>query len=210
MTSKNMCFTRVFASVKTAFAFYLVWRQRTCVSHTSLHRLRQLSCFPWYGATIHAFHTHVCIGLDDFCVFRRIALQCMRFTRMPASMKTAFVFSLVWRYNACVSHASMHRLIRVLRLLRVALQCMHFTRVSASVKTAFAFLLVWFQNACVSHARLRFALVLRHYACVSHACLYRLRRLLHFPWSGVTMHAFHSLVCIYYDGFCVFLCIWSQ
>ena len=80
---------------------------------------------------------------------------------------------------------------------------MRFTCVFASVKKAFAFSLVSRQSICVLHVFLNrfetafaFFLVLHHNACVSNACLHRLRRLLRFPWYGVTMHAFHGLVFI--------------
>ena len=105
--------------------------------------------------------------------------QCMCFTRVFATVKTAFAFSLVLDHNACVSNACLHRLKRLLVFLSIALQCMHFTRVFASVKTAFEFSLVWRQSKCVSHASYHrfirffpFSLFLRH------------------------MHAFQMRVCI--------------
>ena len=198
-----MRFTRVSASVKTAFAFFLVWRQSTCVSHACLHLLRRLLRFSSYCVTMHAFHTRVCIGIDDYCIFLGMALQCMCFTRVFASVKTTSSFSLVWRYNACVSHACLQILRQFSRFLwcgvtlhashsfvciyldglcvflRIALQFMRFTRVSASVKTTSAFSLVWCYNACISHA-----------------CLHLLRRPLRFSWYGVSTHAFHMRVCI--------------
>ena len=82
------------------------------------------------------------------------------FTRVFATDKTTFVFSLVMRFKC----------------------------VSASVKTAFAFSFVW-----------------RYNICVSQACLHRLRRLLRFSSYRVAMHALHTLVCIFYDVFRVFL-----
>ena len=91
MATQCMCFTRVFATVKTAFAFSLVLNHNACVSNACLHRLRRL------------------------LVFLSIALQCMRFTRVFASVKTAFAFSFVWRYNVCVSHACLHLIRRLLR-----------------------------------------------------------------------------------------------
>ena len=124
----------------------------------------------------------------------------MRLTRVSASAKTTFAFSLVWRNNACVSHACLHQLKRQLHFpwygvkvhvfhtrlyigkdgicvfFGFASQCMRFKCVSTSVKTAFAFSLVWYHNTCVSHA-----------------CLHLLRRLTRFSCYGVTMHAFHTL-----------------
>ena len=80
---------------------------------------------------------------------------------------------------------------------------MRFTRMSALVKTTSAFSLVWRYIVCVSHACLQriktafaFFFVWRYNACVSHACLCRLKRLLRFPWCGVAIHAFHTLVCM--------------
>ena len=151
MGSQCMRFTRLSASIKTAFAFFFVSHYNACVSHACLHRLRRLLRFLWYGVTMHAFHTRVCIGLkrllrfpwngvtmhtfhtlvciyyDDFCVFLRIALQCIRFTRVSASFKTAFTFSLVWRQSTCVSHACLHLLRRPLRFssYRIAMHAFH-------------------------------------------------------------------------------------
>ena len=56
------CFTRLSASSKTAFAFFFVLNYNAPVSHACLHRLRRLLRFPWYGVTMHAFNTRVCIG----------------------------------------------------------------------------------------------------------------------------------------------------
>ena len=128
-------FLRVSASVKTAFTFSLVWCHNGCVSHECLHLLGRLSRFPWYGVTMHAFHTLVGIYKNGFCVFLRITLQYMRFTRVSTSVKmtSASAFSVVWRYNPCVSQA----------------------------------------------------------------CLHRLKRLMRFPWYGITMHAYYTLVRIY-------------
>ena len=129
---QSTCFTRVSASLKTSFAFSLVWGHNACVSHAFLHRSRRL-----LRVTIHAIYTLVCIYCDGFCVFLRIALHCMRFTRLAACNQTGFVFSsyrvtihafhthvcigqdgfslsFVWCRNTCVSHACLHWL----RLLR--------------------------------------------------------------------------------------------
>ena len=173
-----------------------------CFSHAYLHLLRRLSRFPCYGVTMHAFQTLVGIYFKRrLCVFLRIALQCMRLTRVSASVKTVCAFSLVWRQSKYVSHASLHCLRQLLRFpwygvknvfhtclciylddIRVFLgmgsQCMRFTRLSASIRIAFAFFSV-----------------LRYNACVSHACLHQLRRLLHFSWYCVTMHAFQTRDC---------------
>ena len=159
-----MRFIRLSASIKTDFAFSFVWRYNVCVSPVSpsvktawghnacvsqacRHLLRRLLRFPSFRVTMYAFHTYVCIYLDGFCVFLLgMVSQCMRFTRLFASISTAFAFSLVWCHNACVSNAQrcvsnacLHRLLRFLRFLRMALQSFRFTRASTSVKTAFAF-----------------------------------------------------------------------
>ena len=63
----------------------------------------------------------------------------MRFKCVSASVKTAFAFSFVWRYNVCVSHACVHWLRRLLRFPWYMYMYMCFTRVFASIKTAFAF-----------------------------------------------------------------------
>ena len=68
-----------------------------------------------------------------------MALQCKRFERVSASVKTTFAFSLVWRNNACVSHACLHRLRLPCVFFGIASQIMRFKCVSASVKTAFPF-----------------------------------------------------------------------
>ena len=57
-----------------------------------MHLLRRLSRFSPYGA-----------------------LQCIRFTRMSASVKTISTFSLVWCHNASVSHDCLHLLGRLSR-----------------------------------------------------------------------------------------------
>ena len=90
-----MRFTGLSSSNTKAFAFSLVGGHNACVSHACLHLLGRL-----------------------FAVFC-IVLQCMRFTRVSASVNTAFAFFFVSR-----------------------LQCMRFTRVSASVKTTFAFFFI--------------------------------------------------------------------
>ena len=225
MVSQCMRFTSVSASVKTAFAFSLVWCHNACVSHACLHLLGRLSRF-----------------------FFRIPSKCMRFTCVCASVKTAFAFSLVWRQRTCVSQASLHIFRRLLRCssFRVTMHSFH-TRVCIG-KTTSAFSLIWHYNACVSHARLHrfsrlssycvtntcvshaclrrlnfffvflcmasknmcfpcvfasvktgfaFSLVLRHSSCISNACLHRLRQLLRFPSYGVIMHTFHTLVFIF-------------
>ena len=88
--------------------------------------------------------------------------QFMRFTRLSAYIKTAFAFFCELCYNACVSHACLHQLRRLLRFswycvtmhafqtldciglngycvfLGMASKYMCFLRVFASVQTAFA------------------------------------------------------------------------
>ena len=144
-----MHFTRLSASVKTAFSFFLGMVSK----YASLHLLRRLSRFPWYWVTMHAFHTHVCIGQDRFCVFLSIhafhTLVCIRcdgfcvffvliYTAcVSASVKTTFAFFFVSHYNVCVSHACLRSI-----TTSFALQCRRFTHVYASVKTTFAIFFV--------------------------------------------------------------------
>ena len=112
--------------------FSFVSRYNVCVLHACLHRLRRLLRFPWYCVTMHAFHTYVCIYLDGFCVFLLgMVSQCMRFTRLFASIPTALAFSLVWCHNACVSNACLLRLKRLLRFpsYGVTMYSMFHTRV---------------------------------------------------------------------------------
>ena len=134
MGSKCMRLTRLSASVKTISAFSLVWRYNACVLHACLYRLRRLLRFcrrialqcmritrvspsvktTTYGVTMNAFHTLVCIGLDDLCVFLCIVSQCMRFTRLSTSVKMAFANYFKSLYNAFVSYAFLHRFKRLL------------------------------------------------------------------------------------------------
>ena len=100
-----MRFTRVSASIKTAFAFSLVGGHNACLSAS----VKTTSAFSLVWR-----QTRLIIGLDGFCVFFGIASQCTRFKCVSAS-KTAFSFSFVWRYNICVSHACLHRLRLFLR-----------------------------------------------------------------------------------------------
>ena len=199
MGSQCIRFTRLSASVKTTLAFLSVLRYNACVSNAWL-----LLRFPWYGVKGYAFHTCLCIGSDSFCVLFGIASQCMRFKCVSASsVKTAFVFSFVSRYNLCVSHACLTRVVKtafsfslvwchnlfhalvcifydgVYGFLRITLQCRGFTQVSASVKTTSAFCMVWRYNACVSHACLH--LFMTAFCVFSSYC--------------VTMQAFYTLVC---------------
>ena len=97
-------------SVKTDFAFFFVLRYNAFVSYACLHRLKRLLRFPWCGVTMLAIHMRVSVK-TDFAFFLILRLQCIRFIRVSASAKTALAFSLVWRYNACVSHAR-RRLLR--------------------------------------------------------------------------------------------------
>ena len=127
MALQCMSFTHLSASIKTTSVFFFVSRYNACVSHACLNRFRRLLRFSWYGVTMHVFHTRFCIGKDDFCVFLGMALHCMCFTRVSASVKTIF----------CV-------------FLGMASKYMFFTRVSASINMAFAFFLVWRYNACIN------------------------------------------------------------
>ena len=202
MASKYKCFTRVSASIETAFAFSLIWGHNACVSNSSLHLLRRLLRFTLYCVTMHAFHTRDCIGLDNYCVFLGMALQCLRFTRVSASGKRALGFSFIW------CHMLFTRLSYIYYddfcvLLGMTLQCMRFKRVSASVQTAF-FVFLGMGSQFMRFTRVSasfmttstFSLVWLHSTCVSHVSLYRLRRLLRFRWYGVIMNAFHTHVCI--------------
>ena len=110
-----MRFTLVSASNKKISSFSLVWRYNACVSHACLHCLKRLLSFPLYGVKVHVFHTHLCIYLYSFRVFLGMGSQCMRFTRLSASIKTAFAFSLVWGHMAYVSYACLHVFRRILR-----------------------------------------------------------------------------------------------
>ena len=201
MVLQWMRFICVSASVKTVFAFSLVWGHNACVSNACLHGFRRFERFPWYGITMHAFHTGFCVDQDGFGVFLRMASQCMRHTRLhlsdgfrvflgmgsqcmrftcvSASVTTTSAFSLVWGHNECVSTAWPHQLRRILRFPWYGVKVHAFTRFSLSLKTTFAFSLVWGHNECVSNA-----------------FPHRLRRLLRFPWYGVTMHDFHTRVYI--------------
>ena len=121
------------------------------------------------------------VSAYGFCVVLGMAPKYRCFTRVSASIKTAFAFSLVWGHNACVSHASLY-------LFTSFFVSRYNACVSASVKTTSAFSLVW-----------------RYNACVSHACLHCLKRLLRFPWYVVKVYVFHTRLCIYLYGFRVFL-----
>ena len=164
--------------------------------------------------------------LNAFRVFLDMVSQCMCFTRFSASVTTSFAFFLVWRNNACVSHASLHRLRCLSRYPRNDVKVHFFISVDASVKTPIAFSSIWRHNACVLHAYLhrfrrllRFLSVASQYkcftcvfasvktpfvvspiwcqnACISYASLHRLRRPLPFLQYGVTMHLFHTRACM--------------
>ena len=128
MVSQCMRFTRLLAStgIKMASAFFFVsrynifvsraclyllrrllrfpfvWRYIACVSYACVHRLKQLLRFPWNGVKVRVFHSRLCIDEDGFCGFLGMVSQCMRFTRLSESFKTASAFLFVWRYNECV------------------------------------------------------------------------------------------------------------
>ena len=103
MASKHMCFTCVFASVKTGFAFSLVLSHSSCISNACLHRLRRLLRFPSY------------VSVSQACLHRLRRL--FRFLRFPSYVS--------------VSQACLHRLRRLFRLLRfpsyvsVSQACLH-------------------------------------------------------------------------------------
>ena len=132
MALQCMSFTHLSASIKTTSVFFFVSRYNACVSHACLNRFRRLLRFSWYGVTMHVFHTRFCIGKDDFCVFLGMALHCMCFTRVSASVKTIFAFSLEWRQSTCFSHASLHLLIWLSRFSWYGVT-MH--ALTASIKT---------------------------------------------------------------------------
>ena len=157
---------RVSASINTAFAFSLVWGHNACVSNACLHLLPLR--FPWYGVTMHVFHTRVCIWL----------LRCLWYGAKVHVflLSLAFAFSLVWRYNACIWHACLH----------MAFALSMVWRESTCVSRASLHLL---------RQLLHFPFMGSH-ACVSHASLHILRRILRFTSYRVTMHAFHTRFCI--------------
>ena len=134
MVSQCMRFTRLPASFRTSFVFFLVWGYNAYVSHACLHRLRRILSFPWYGVTMHAFHTLFCIYYDGFSIF----LLSGHNACISHAIKTAFVFIFVSCYNACVSHTCLRRLKRLFRVPLYGFKHMCFTGVFASVKTAFA------------------------------------------------------------------------
>ena len=146
---------------------------------------------------MQAFNTLVCIFYDDFRIFLGMGSQCMRFTCFSASNKTDFAFTFVHCHNACVSHASLHRLSRLSRFPSYQVIMHASTRAIVSVKKAFSFL-VWLQSTRVSHVSLhRIRRLLRFlWYCVSNAYLHRLRLLLRFPLYYVTIYEFQTRVCI--------------
>ena len=107
-----------------------------------------------------------------------MALQCMRFTRVSASVKTAFAFFGI--ASQCMRFPRVSaRLRRLLRSLSYGVTIYVFHTFSASVKTTSAFSVVW-----------------RYNACVLHGCLHLLRQFLSFSFYRVTMYAFHMRVCL--------------
>ena len=69
-----------------------------CISHVYLYRLRRLTRFPTTGVTMRVFFTFLC-------------------TRVSLSFKTSYAFSSVWRHNACVLLAFLHRFRRLTSFL---------------------------------------------------------------------------------------------
>ena len=198
-------YTRVSASVKTAIAFSSLWRQSTCVSHASLYLLRQLSRFSWYGVQKHA-----CLHL-----LRRVRLLCLssyRVLRFPWYGVKVYEFqtrlcigsdrvsgsAFFGNASQCMRFKCVSTSVKTaFAFLRIALQCRRFTRVSASVKTTSAFSMVW-----------------RYNAHISYACLPRLKRLLRFPWYGVTcvshasLHLLRSVRLLCLSSYCVLRFPW--
>ena len=138
---KNMCFICVSASIKTTFAFFLVWGHNACVLHACLHQLRRLLRFPWYCVTMHAFQTLDRIELNGYCVFLGMASKYMCFLPVFASVQTAFA-AFVGIASECMPFKCVTAKTAFCVFLRMALQCTRFLRVSASVKTVFTFSLV--------------------------------------------------------------------
>ena len=124
----HACLFRL-VSVKMAFAFSFVWCHNAGVAHACLHLLRRLLRFLGIELQRMRFtRMHcVCIGLDDICVFLRMASKYMCFTRIFASVKTAFAFSVVLHHNTCVSNACLLRLRLLLRFssYRVSMHAFH-------------------------------------------------------------------------------------
>ena len=116
----------------------------------------------------------------------------MYFTHLSISFKTPYAFSYVWRHNACVLLAFLHRFRRLTRfppyevIMRVFFTFLC-TRVSLSFKTPYAFSSVW-----------------RHNACVLLVFLHRFRRLTRLPPYWVIMRVFYSRFCIVLDVLRVF------
>ena len=110
--SQCMCFTRVSVSFKTPFAFCLVWRHNTRVSHACLQTL-----FTFSSVLLH----NVCVSHASLRHLSRVLLsiasQCMCLKCVFASVKMPFVF-FFQGHNACVSHASLHQLSHRLRFSR--------------------------------------------------------------------------------------------
>ena len=159
--------TRVSLSFKTPYAFYSVRPHNACVLLAFLHRLRRLTRFPPYGVIMRVFFTFLC-------------------TRVSLSFKTPYAFSSVWRHNACVLLAFLHRF-RLLTRFPPYGVIVYFTRLSVSFKMPYAFSYVLRHNAGV-------------FSCFSAlAFLYLLRRLTRFYPYRVTMHVFCSCFCILFD-----------
>ena len=176
----RLCINTAFAfSIKTTSALSLLCRYNACVSHTCLHLLRQLLHFSSYRVTMHAFLMRVWIGLVEYCVFLGMALQCMCFTRVSASVKTTSAFSLVWRYNARVSHACLYCFKRLLR----------FPWYGVKVHVFHTCLCIYLYGFRVF---LGMALQCMRFIPLK----YVLKRLLRFLWYCITMHAFQMRVFI--------------
>ena len=178
-----MCFIRVSASIKTAFAFSLIWREKNmCFIRVSSSIKMKASKYMYFTPVFASVQTAFafCFG---------IASECMRFKCVSASIKTAFTFFFYMGPNACVLHGCLHLLRRV-RLLRfssyrVLLFLWHGVKVY-----------VFHMRLCIGSDSFCVFFVSRYNAGVSHACLPRLRRLRRFPWYGEIMHTFHTRVCL--------------
>ena len=108
---QRMYFKCLFASVKKAFAFSLVLRHHACVSNACLHRLRRLLRFLGMVSQCMRF-THLFSSFTTTFAFSLYGVTCMCLTRLSASIRQSilgFAFFFVSLYNACVSHACLHR-----------------------------------------------------------------------------------------------------
>ena len=93
------------ASVKTTSAFSLVSRYIVCVSHACRHRMKRLLRFSLVWCH-NAWVSNAC--LHRIMRFLRF-LQCIRFTRVSASVKTDFAFGVtMYAFHPCLHRLRRH------------------------------------------------------------------------------------------------------